>query len=719
MRRSTVTRSTVTRIVALVTCLSVLLILSACGGGGGSASEPSNVKPVAKISPEAEQSVQVGGGINFTGDNSSDPDGNNPLSYQWTFSGAATSIRQSTNSNAGMVSFSEAGTVTVSLVVTDSMGLASDTAVVTVNVEAANNQAPTGSISHDKGNGSVGSTGNFSITAGGSVVFDSTVTDPEGDSISYTWNIQGGTPVTPGNNRSVTVSYPDAGTFSISLMVNDGANSTAIPATPLVVTVTKDLPAFKYLPVLTPTMVDGVATYTLNAQENVDVVVDTPDGSWTTPMMRYNDLQLPPVIVAKRGDTIEVEVNNNLTEVNEATTVHWHGFKIPGAQDGGPDITIAAGDSKTYGFTLVQPAASLWFHPHAHGTTATQVYKGLAGAFILTDDISETLETGNELPSGEYDIALLVQDRRFAADPGNTGVRKFVYQAGFGMLGNRVLVNGVEMPALKVATSQYRFRLYNASNARTYDFALDNGDDFYVVGTDGGLLNTPVLTDHIVLGAGERAEIVVDFRSQLNRQIKLVSRPFDSTGIRAFSGAGMNGALANGAAFDVMRFDVNRAVTDPVTLYTRLPVSADVNTRLTEDQATVTRDFVMSMGIMSNGGMGFLINGATFDINRVDETVASGAVEIWNIKNASQVEHPFHAHAIQWQILDRGITGGILSPASGIDLGWKDTVLVQPGETVRFIGRFDPVVNSGLYMYHCHILEHEDAGMMGTFEVLP
>ncbi len=698
-------RSIVIRTVTLAVCFVVLIVLSGCGGGGGSNNDTSNEKPIAKISPEAEQFVQVGGSLNFSGDNSSDPDGDQPLSYQWTFSGTATSIQQSTDSNTGMVSFSEVGTVTVRLVVTDSLGLASDAAIITVNVAAANeNQSPAGSFSHDNGNGSVGGTGNFTITAGSTVVFTSAVTDPEGDPLSYAWDFQGGSPATSDSSDTVTVSYPNAGTFSVSLVVSDdNANSVTLPETPLLVTVIAALPAFQHLPVLVPTMEGDVATYTLNAEENVDVVVKTPEGSWTTPMMRYNDLSLPPVIVAKRGDTIAVKVNNNLIASGEDTTVHWHGFKIPGAQDGGPDIPIPADTSKTYSFTLVQPAASLWFHPHAHGTTATQVYKGLAGAFILTDDITDALETGNELPSGEYDIALLVQDRQFAEETNASGVRDLVYQVGMnGVLSDRILVNGVEMPALDVAASQYRFRLYNASNARTYDFALDNGADFYVVGSDGGLLNTPVLVDHVLLGAGERAEIVVDFRNRLNQQVTLISRAVNNTS----------------ADSDVMRFDVNREVTDPVVLYTSLPASAEINTRLTEAEASVTRDFVMSMG-MGADGVEFFINGKSFDMSRVDETVASGAVEIWNIQNTSMVEHPFHAHAIQWQVLDRGPTGGILTPASGVELGWKDTVLVQPGETVRFIGKFDPVVNSGLYMYHCHILEHEDAGMMGTFEVLP
>ena len=273
-----------------------------------------------------------------------------------------------------------------------------------------------------------------------------------------------------------------------------------------------------------------------------------------------------------------------------------------------------------------------------------------------------------------------------------------------GMLGDRILVNGVEMPELAVSTRQYRFRIYNGSNARTYDVALSDGSLFRVVGTDGGLLNNPVLTDHIMLGAGERAELVIDFDNYtVGENVRLVSRAFNAGGMMG------GGALRNGAAFDIMQFQVATAAVDNVSLYSSLPASADINTRLTAAQASVTRPFVMSVQMMP---MRFVINGVTFDMNRVDELVASGATEIWEVSNTSTMAHPFHAHAIQWQVLDRN---GIA--ASGVDLGWKDTVLVPPGETVRIIGHFDPVVNVGKYMYHCHILEHEEAGMMGVFEV--
>lgn len=469
--------------------------------------------------------------------------------------------------------------------------------------------------------------------------------------------------------------------------------TTTTPAATTAPVVATAIAEFKHLPILSDAdgnPNDNAATYNLTVDANVPVTVVTPTATWTTPMMRYNSLQLPPVIVAKRGSNINVNVQNNLTQ---ATTVHWHGFKIPASQDGGPDLPIAAGAARTYTFQLAQAAAPLWFHPHANGTTATQVYNGLAGAFVVTDEITQNLETTKQLPSGAYDIPLLVQDRRFAADPG-TGIRALTYGGMMvsmtGMLGNTVLVNGVQQPTLKVETRQYRFKVFNGSNARTYDLALSNNELFTVIGTDGGLLPAPVRTDHLVLSAGERAEIVVDFRTTaLNTTVSLLNR-----------------LAGTSTAPDVMRFDVATQSNDDVTLYANLPNTADINQRLPASSATRTRNFALN----TVGMMRFAINGKLFDMNRIDERVGGGTTEIWAISNTTAMAHPFHAHAIQWQVLDRSNV-----PASGVDLGWKDTVLVNPGETVRIIGRFDPVINKGLYMFHCHILEHEEAGMMGTF----
>jgi len=674
-----------------------------------------NTPPVAIISPSTNQAITPGTRISFSGNSSSDPEGNIPLTYAWTFNGGTPATSTIVNP---VVQFDTTGSFSASLTVTDSRGSASTPTSITIDVNAvAANQSPNAVIISMP----TANAGTITINSGSSVNFSGVASsDPEGDvPLTYAWTFAGGTPanattVTPGN-----VLFNAAGTYVTSLLVidrNGNMDPTPAQVTVVVTDVVSSLPEFKFLPLLidedgNPN--DGFATYTLNVEENVNVNVVTPSGNWTTPMMRYNGLQLPPVISAKRGTQMTFNVNNNLPEY---TTVHWHGFKIPAVQDGGPNFPIAAAESRIYNFTLVQAAGPLWFHPHAHGTTATQVYRGLAGAFIITDDITDNLKSTKQIPTGEQDIALLIQDRRFEADNG-TGVRPLIYQnqgpaAMIGMLGDHILVNGVELPSLKVDARQYRFRIFNGSNARTYDIALADSATFKVVGTDGGLLNTPVQTDHIMLSAGERAEIVVDFNNYaVGDNVTLVSRAFNAGCMMGMMGGCMTGggALANGAAFDVMRFEIATQAADDVVLYTALPTNADINTRLTAADATATRRFVMSMG----PGMQFLINNKSFDMDRVDEIVASGATEIWDISNMSPMPHPFHAHAIQWQILDRN---GI--PASGVDLGWKDTVLVKPNESVRFIGRFDPVVNKGVYMYHCHILEHEDAGMMGTFEVL-
>jgi len=492
-----------------------------------------------------------------------------------------------------------------------------------------------------------------------------------------------------------------------------------------------NLPAFQHLPELSDEDADSQnqeGHYTLRAVPDVDVTIQAPGTSWTTPMYRYNGMQLPPVIRARRGDEMFLTLVNELAEVS---TIHWHGFKVPGPEDGGPTEPVSPNAARVYQFTLDQPAASLWFHPHPHGQTAEQVYRGLAGVFILTDEVDEQLRLESRVPADEHDIPILVQDRLFEAEV--SGERLLTYSddhmSGFGMMGGTALVNGVELPKLDVETRQYTLRLYNASNSRTYDFALSDGRTFYIVGADGGWLPQPVQADHVVLSAGERAAIVVNFAAdQPGDRVMLISQPFmggPAMGMSQFGssdqhsgmGGGHHGGMNGlgepkfpGEGTDIMRFDVSSATADNVQLYDRLPDSAEIWTRLSEQDVTAKRPFVMSW---SHTPGVFLINGKQYAEDRVDELVQAGATEIWEITNISPVPHPFHAHAIQWQVLDRNGN----SP-EGTELGWKDTVLVNPGESVRIIGRFEPV-NYGLYVYHCHNLEHEDAGMMGLFEVLP
>jgi len=506
---------------------------------------------------------------------------------------------------------------------------------------------------------------------------------------------------------------------------------------------------------------DAKATYTLTAYRDVNVTIETPTGSWITPMWRYNNQPLPVVIRTNRGNAMTLTFKNQL---ENNSTIHWHGFKIPASMDGGPDTPVEAGSSKIYTFTMNQPAAPLWFHPHPDMQTGKQVYMGLAGVYLLEDNITKTLEANNQLPSGDKDTVLLVQDRRFdgkATDKSRNLLYKNLPMDEQGMLGDVILVNGSVVPKQEVANTLHRFRLYNVSNARSYQFALSDGSKFKVIGTDGGLLDQPTEVESITLGAAERVEIVIDFSQYtIGDKVMLVSLPFggnmmdmmssssgSNTGMSGMmaGSSGMNGGGTMGIAsgmrgksttngmgssvqgWSIMRFDITRDESESITLYSELPANAEIKNRYTISDVTnsVERQFVMSMGGMNNmqnsntnsiqnGGMQqmkFVINGKSFDPHRVDEFVAAGATEIWSIKNMSPMAHPFHAHALQYQILDRN---GV--PATGVDLGWKDTFLVQPGETVRIIGKFE-AVNSGDYMYHCHILEHEDAGMMGYFRV--
>ncbi|MDH3304387.1 MAG: multicopper oxidase domain-containing protein [Gammaproteobacteria bacterium] len=492
----------------------------------------------------------------------------------------------------------------------------------------------------------------------------------------------------------------------------------------------ENLPEFQHLPVLSDEDGDSQNAeghYTLRAVSNVDVTIQAPGTSWVTPMYRYNGMQLPPIISAKRGDEMFLTLVNELADM---TTIHWHGSKVPAAEDGGPTEPVSPNAARMYHFTLNQPSGSLWFHPHPHGQTAEQVYRGLAGVLLLSDDVDDELRQGSMVPAIQHDIPILVQDRLFDAE--TSGVRQLSYSAdhmsGFGMMGGVILVNGVELPRLNVETRQYTLRLYNASNSRTYDFAFSDGRMFNIVGSDGGWLPQPIQANNIVLSAGERAAIVVNFAAdQPGNRVMLVSQPFmggAATGMTQFQSTEQQGGMGGGhhsgghgsepkvpgEGADIMRFDVTVDAVDTVQLYERLPEAAEIWSRLEEQAATVERSFIMSW---SHEPGQFLINGKQYSEDRVDEQVEPGATEIWEITNISPVPHPFHPHAIQWQVLDRNG-----SQPTGVEQGWKDTVLVKPGERVRIIGRFEPV-NVGKYVYHCHILEHEDAGMMGLFEVMP
>jgi FtsP/CotA-like multicopper oxidase with cupredoxin domain len=274
-----------------------------------------------------------------------------------------------------------------------------------------------------------------------------------------------------------------------------------------------------------------------------------------------------------------------------------------------------------------------------------------------------------------------------------------------GYLGDAVLVNGDPDAELTVAAAPYRFRLLNASNARIFRVAFDDARTFQVIAGDGGLLERPVASTALFLGPGERVEIFVDFsRDAGGRALRLVSLPFSASSGGMGPGMGMGGSTPQGAALSLLRL----AVQGPGSARASLPERLVPRERL--GSAEVRRRFVLDMRMPPSAG-NFTINGRSFDAGRVDVRVERGVVEAWEVVNASGEPHPFHVHATQFQVLSR--SGGPLGPH---ELGLKDTVLVWPGETVQLAVRFER--HAGLYVLHCHNLEHEDAGMMSNLEVL-
>ncbi len=430
-----------------------------------------------------------------------------------------------------------------------------------------------------------------------------------------------------------------------------------------------------------------------------------------TNTLGINQSYLGPVLRAKRGDTVSINVTN---KINEETTLHWHGMTLPANMDGGPHQTINPNQTWKSEFEIRQDASTLWYHSHAMHKTGPQVYHGLAGLFIIDDETS--LKAGLPSDYGVDDIPCTVQDRRFNRD-GSLAYNTFRPDHMMGMQGSTMMVNGVVSPTLKAKSTLLRLRLHNGSNARTYNFGFSDNRSFQVIASDGGFLDQVVDTKSIRVAAAERVEILVDVSDR--KQVMLKSFPSKQRG-DGMMGMPMMGMM-NNSEFDIMLIDAREAKTSTHKRPTALPV-AKVNYKLDPNNAVTTRQFALEMGMMGRGGgmgmMGgggmFRINGKSMDINRIDFAVKRNTVEIWEISNASPMAHPFHVHNVQFRVLDRD---GKKPHAT--ELGPKDVVLVHGGEKVRIILAFPEYSDAKIpYMYHCHILEHEDQGMMGQFTVV-
>jgi FtsP/CotA-like multicopper oxidase with cupredoxin domain len=409
-----------------------------------------------------------------------------------------------------------------------------------------------------------------------------------------------------------------------------------------------------------------------------------------SPTAGYNGSLLGPTLRVRSGDEVALEVRN---ELPEATTVHWHGLLVPAAADGGPHDPIEPGASWKAVLPVRQPASTCWYHPHPHGRTGLQVYGGLAGMLIVTDREEQALG----LPSryGVDDLPLLLQDKVFDRD------QRLIYPRGpmalmHGVHGNTLLVNGVRAPRAAVPAGLVRLRLLNGANARVYDLAFEDGRSFHWIACDGGLLREPVPLQRLPLAPAQRAEILVDFSD--GQVALLVNRtPAAVQPLLHFAPAGERRPTA-------------------------LPRKLASWQTPSREAVAQRRRLTMTTGMEGMGGMqgmhgmpmphGF--DGKPFDMARIDQRVKLGDVEVWEVSALPGMmmdqPHPFHMHGVHFEVLRRDG-----QPPGPLDAGRRDTVLVQ--EAVELLVHFTQPAPRVPFMYHCHILEHEDAGMMGQFTV--
>ena len=400
----------------------------------------------------------------------------------------------------------------------------------------------------------------------------------------------------------------------------------------------------------------------------------------------YNGSYLGPTLRARRGERVVVNVHNGLDEV---TSAHWHGMHLPPTMDGGPHQPIGPGTTWSPTWTVNQPAATLWYHPHPHGETADHVYQGLAGMFIVDDPGTDVAALPHEY--GVDDVPVIVQDKAF--DDGRLRRTTGMFGSG-GLLGDTVVVNGALGPYLDVTTEKVRLRLLNASNVRPYHFGFSDGRAFALVGTDGGLLAAPHETTGVTMVAGERAEIVVTMRPGERLVLRSTPAKLDLDWFHKRT-AGANDS------FDVLELRAAPTLKPSPAV----PATLVDTPRLDPAQAKHTREFTLS---------GTSINGKKMDGSRVDAAITKDSVEVWKLTAVDGELHTFHVHDVQFQVLS--VDGKAPPPHLR---GWKDTVFLAQSKPVVIIARFADYADPATpYMFHCHVLRHEDEGMMGQFVVI-
>jgi blue copper oxidase len=414
-----------------------------------------------------------------------------------------------------------------------------------------------------------------------------------------------------------------------------------------------------------------------------------------------------PTLFINQGDEVHMNVTNNL---NEETTLHWHGMHLPAVMDGGPHQVIPAGTLWQPYWTVLNQASTLWYHPHLHEMTQSQITKGVGGFIIVKD----AQEAALALPRtyGVDDIVLALTSRsyttanQFDSPPASTRV-----------YGDYMLTNGTPNAQVSLPKQYVRLRILNAEIERGYNLGFSDNRTFYIIANDGGLLNAPVAVTRVKLMVGERIEIMVNLGNDtVGSSFDL--KAYNSGQTLGFPGgepntSGQFGSLLNNIDFPVLHINVAATTTTPAPI-TAVPTSLASNTYWTATNATVTRALSVTGG---QPNVAFTFDNTPFALNTINKTVNLNDIEKWTVTNNAIFGHSFHIHDIEFKIVARN---GSAASVGTHESGWKDTFYLPRNESVTFVAKFDDFADADVthpYMYHCHFAGHEDGGMMGQFIV--
>ncbi|MDT0642527.1 multicopper oxidase family protein [Zunongwangia sp. F363] len=455
-------------------------------------------------------------------------------------------------------------------------------------------------------------------------------------------------------------------------------------------------------------------------------------------IQQLNDSYFGPTLRVRKGQKVRIRFKNQLPE---KSIVHWHGMHVPEEYDGHPKDVIENGETYIYEFEIMNRAGTYWFHPHPHGRTGPQVYNGLAGMLIVTDDEEERLN----LPKGEFDIPVVIQDRAFDQENQLLYLNRGRMDKMMGFLGNQIFINGKPEKNLNLkAVATYRLRFLNASNSRFYKLGWSDGTPLTVIGMDGSLLEKPRSVPYIMLGVAERVDIWLDLKDMpKGTELTLKSLPFSAGMMNTGMMGNMGTTLPLGSEYDVLKITLDTLGNNNIELPEKLLTlnKIDPSEAINKNNPRTFKFFMRRMQ--------WTINGRTWEETGIvdEETVKLNTTEIWQLVNSGggmmgdggmmggkgmmgnggmmkggmmQMPHPIHIHQVQFNILERDVSD--MDPdvwnsvkEGFIDDGWQDTVLLMPGMKIKIIMRFENF--KGLFLYHCHNLEHEDMGMMRNYKI--